>query len=75
MCIDINPDAINEANEGFLLVLSIDRRQSNTDVIINDGGVAVGVIMDDDRKKYTKKAERMVVTCTHCFLLRVSCHV
>ena len=50
MCVDIIPDTIFEANEGFLLVLSIDSEQSSSDDVIIDIRVALGVIMDDDGK-------------------------
>lgn len=50
ICIDIIPDTIFEANEGFLLVLSIESQESSSDGVIIDTRVALGVIMDDDGK-------------------------
>lgn len=65
MCIDINPDAIIEANEGFLLVLRIDNQQKSSDDVIIDVGVALGVILDDDGKIYNLN---IITNCRHGFL-------
>ena len=44
ICIGINHDTISEEDEGFILVLSTDERQ----VSINEKGVALAIILDDD---------------------------
>ena len=51
VCIDISSDSIKEANEGFLLVLRVEEEQkSHIANSFTNGGVALGVIMDDDGK-------------------------
>ena len=51
VCIDISSDSIKEANEGFFLVLRVEEQQNSpiADSFTN-GGVALGVITDDDGK-------------------------
>lgn len=57
VCIEIFDDNINEANEGFLLVLTIDEERTSSEILqVFDGfirgGTALALIMDDD-SKYT----------------------
>ena len=54
--IPITRDSYNEANEGFMIVMSPDVDRSNADDVANinfqNNGVALGVIDDDDREFY-----------------------
>ena len=51
--IDFFDDAINEANEGFLVVVRVDPAASNpqdiSNVAFERNGVAIVIILDDDR--------------------------
>jgi len=51
--IDFFDDAINEADEGFLIVLRVDAAASNlqdiSDVILERNGVSLVTILNDDR--------------------------
>ena len=51
--IDIFDDAINEADEGFLIVVRVDPTASNpqdvSNVALNRNGVASIIILNDDR--------------------------
>ena len=53
MRIDIFDDAINEADEGFLIVVRVDPAASNPqdvpNVALNWNGVALVTILNDDR--------------------------
>ena len=57
VCIEISNDNINEENEGFLLVLSVDELDNAAEFsgpIITRGRVALALIMDND-SKYSRK--------------------
>ena len=47
----INDDATNEADEGFLLRIEIER-QTTDEIVLQRGGLALLTIIDDDRKRF-----------------------
>ena len=50
-CIRLYSDTISEANEGFLLVLSINERQPHFGQLLQENRVALALILDDDSEK------------------------
>ena len=52
--IPITRDSFNEASEGFMIVMRPDESRSNpadvANIVYQNGGVALGVIDDDDRE-------------------------
>ena len=64
--IPITTDAINEASEGFMIVMRPDEARSNPEDVakltLSNNGVALGVIDDDDR-------ESLYIARVECFPL------